>query len=82
LHKYADINRFAYRKFANYLVILLDNTNRRPIVRIYLTDPKRKYFEVGDDFKKPERYEYTKLQDIFDHLPEMIKSIAIYDNKQ
>jgi hypothetical protein len=82
LHKYADNNRFSYKKYASYLVILLDNNIRKPIIRIYPADQKRKILEVFDDFKNSERYEYTKLQDIFDHLPEMIESIEIYDNKR
>jgi hypothetical protein len=81
LHSQTDSNRFSHRKNSSYFAILLDNNVRKPIVRLYF-DQKRKAFEVFDDFKNPERYEFTKLQDIYDHLQEMIESIEIYDNKR
>jgi hypothetical protein len=81
LRDHADPQRITFRKMTNFFAVLLDDNIRKPLLRLYL-DRDKKIFEVFDDFKSAERYDYTGVSDIYAHVQEMIESVEIYDGKR
>jgi hypothetical protein len=64
LRQKIDPTRITYRDAQSYFSIFLDDNNRKPICRLYLSGGK-KYLAVVDDQKKEVKHEITKLDDIF-----------------
>jgi hypothetical protein len=81
LRDHVDLKRISYRKMTNFFAVLLDDNIRKPLLRLYL-DRDKKIFEVFDDFKNAERYDYTNIADVYAHVQEMIESVEIYDGKR
>lgn len=68
-----DTHRIHYRDFQNFFSILLDDTIRQTICRLYLHDEK-KYIGIFDENKKETKYELTKIDDIYKFSELLISS--------
>jgi hypothetical protein len=72
-----DANRIFYRDTETYLGILLDNSNRKWICRIYL-NRGIKYITIPDENKKPLRFDIQSLNDIYDYEGQIKTSCQKY----
>lgn len=67
-----DSKRICHRDFQNFFSILLDDTIRQTICRLWFNDSK-KYIGFLDENKKEIKYEITKLDDIYNHSDQLIQ---------
>jgi hypothetical protein len=80
LRESVDPKRVAIRDAASYCAILLDDNNRKPLCRLYLSGAK-KFLGVFDAEKKEERLPIAELQDIFKHADRLKLSAGYYASK-
>jgi hypothetical protein len=78
LRQQIPASRIAYRDAQSYFAILLDDSNRKTICRLYLNGNK-KYIGLFDEQKKESKTEILSLDDIFNHSTSILKTIEIYD---
>lgn len=71
-----DPLRVAIRDAASYCAILLDDNNRRPIARLYITE-KRKRIGLFKA-KIEERLEISRIEEIYTHAARIIEAIDEY----
>jgi hypothetical protein len=72
-----DSGRIAYRDSISYFTILLDDNNRKPICRLYLSGT-RKMVGVFDQERKESKRELSKLDDLYNFQTEIFKIIDVY----
>ncbi|MGN6293921.1 MAG: type I restriction endonuclease [Chitinophagaceae bacterium] len=70
--------RVVHRDAQSYFAILLDDNNRKPICRLYLSGSKR-YVGIFDEQKKETRIEKLTADDIFLHAESLVKTVEGYD---
>lgn len=76
LRQKISIDRIFYRDAQSYFTVILDNTNRKLICRLYLD--KRKFISfIGED-KKENKIEINSLDDIFNFSDELLKMAENY----
>ena len=69
-------NRIFYRDFQNFFSILLDDTIRQTICRLWFNGEKR-YLGFIDQNKKETKFEIGKLDDIYNYSEQIIKATEI-----
>jgi len=74
LRQKVDSNRIYYRDAQSYFSVILDDNNRKPICRLYISE-KRKYIGVFDDQKKESKQEINTLDDIFNFSDQLSATI-------
>jgi hypothetical protein len=74
LRQKVDSNRIYYRDAQSYFTVILDDNNRKPICRLYISE-KRKYIGVFDDQKKESKQEINTLDDIFNFSDQLSATI-------
>ena len=78
LRSHIDPKRITYRDSQSYFSILVDDTNRRPVCRLYFNIPENKQISfIGED-KKEVKYKIQTLNDIFDYSEQLISTIGKY----
>jgi hypothetical protein len=77
LREVVDVKRVSMRDAQSYCAILLDNNNRRPICRLHLNSPTKKYIELFNETKQGEKIPLKELDDIYQHA-DRLKAIASY----
>lgn len=80
LREVVDPKRVVMRDAASYCAVLLDDNNRKPVCRLYLSGAK-KFLGVFDAEKKEERLPIAVLQDIFKHADRLKLSVGYYATK-
>jgi len=73
--------RVSYRDAQSYIAIILDDSNRKTICRLYLNGNK-KYLAILDDQKKEIKSEISNLDDIFNFSDALIKVVENYSNSK
>ncbi len=68
-----ESNRIFHRDFQNFLSILLDDTIRQTVCRLWFNGEK-KYIGFIDENKKESKFEISKLDDIYDYSDQIIKA--------
>ena len=68
-----DSNRIFHRDFQNFISVLLDDTIRQTICRLWLNGEK-KFIGFIDQNKKETKYEISKLDDIYNYSEQIIKA--------
>ena len=71
-----DSDRVMIRDAVNYCSVLLDDSNRNPLIRFYFNDPDKMRIELYDDQKKRIPHDITKVDDILFHA-EAIRATAL-----
>lgn len=71
-------DKIAYRDTQSYFSVLYDDNNRKPICRIYLNSETNKKIGIIDDTKKEVTYKIDSLDDIYNHIDELIASAKKY----
>ncbi len=74
-----DSSRIFYRDTQSYLNVLLDDSIRRTICRLYLNSAK-KYIGILDESKKLVKYEIACLDDIYTFSDQLVSTALSYDN--
>jgi hypothetical protein len=72
------VQRITYRDAQSYFAIFLDDNNRKPICRIYLNNPNKKYIATFDADKKEVKAEIKTLDDIYNQSSELEKTVGYY----
>lgn len=75
LREVIDVERLVRRDTQNYLGILLDDNNRKPICRMRFNTPYGKFLETFNVEKKGTRHRIENLNDIFKYVDEL-KAVA------
>lgn len=57
--------RITHRDALSYFAIFLDDNNRKPICRLYLNSPTKKYVGIFNIDKKEEKHEIQTVDDIY-----------------
>lgn len=73
-----NCSRIFYRDSINYLSIILDDNNKKPICRLWLNGQKKKYIGLLDKDKKETKYEITSLDDIYNYSDQLSEAAEFY----
>ena len=79
LREVTDPARITYRPFKRSLGILLDNTNHKPICRLYFGgDPK--FVGLINQDKQEEKVPIEKFDDLYKYVDRLKATVAMYDH--
>ncbi|MDD3787190.1 MAG: type I restriction endonuclease [Petrimonas sp.] len=78
LRKVIDMNRIFERDTQSYFNILLDDSNRKPICRLYLNGTN-KYLATLDQNKKETKHLLSSLDDIYTYEKEICEMLKTYE---
>lgn len=78
LRQSTPVNRICYRDFQAFFAVLLDDTIRKPICRLYF-DTEKKYIGIFDEAKKETKKELINLDDIYQFSDALIKTVEGYE---
>lgn len=81
LRQVVDANRITHRDTQSYFGILLDNNNRKPLVRLRFNRPQ-KYIGVFNENRKEERIPIASLDEIYQHGDRMRRVLAFYEREK
>jgi len=77
LREAVDVKRVTIRDRISHCGILLDNTNRKPICRLYFNSPQ-KYLGLFDEHKHEERVRIDVVDDIYKHAERLKATVGYY----
>jgi hypothetical protein len=78
LRKKVDSHRIFGRDTQSYYGILLDDSNRKIVCRLWLNGTK-KYISFLDESKKDIKHEITQLDDIYDFTDQLLLAVENYE---
>lgn len=81
LRQKVDGTRITYRDAQSYFSILFDDSNRKPLCRLYLNGAK-KQIGIFDHDKKEHKNEISKLDDLFGFSDALVKTLEGYTSTQ
>ncbi|KQS33196.1 type I restriction endonuclease [Dyadobacter sp. Leaf189] len=70
--------RITHRDALSYFAIFLDDNNRKPLCRLYLNSPTKKYIGLFDSEKKETKMEILTIDEIYNFGKDLDKTIEIY----
>lgn len=73
-----DIKRVHMRDTKSYCGVLLDDNNRKPIVRLRF-NREQKYLALIDEDKNEQRVPIDTIDDIYNHAAQIIETVHRYD---
>ena len=73
--------RIAYRDNLSYFNILLDDTIRKTICRLYLNNPKNKRIAFVEDGGKETLVKIEDLNDIYDFADRLTERVRLFENR-
>lgn len=73
-----DVGRISYRDAQSYFAIIIDDSIRKTICRLYFNSAK-KYIATFDDQRKEVKSEIQKLDDIFKFTESLIQSVEYFE---
>jgi hypothetical protein len=76
LRDMVDPNRIVHRDTVSYMGILLDDNNRKPLVRLHFNRTK-KYLGIFDEKRNEERVPISNLNDIYQHAEKLRRVFAL-----
>lgn len=77
LRDMVDPNRIVHRDTISYMGILLDDNNRKPLVRLHF-NRGQKYLGIFDEKRNEERVPINDLNDIYQHAEKLRRVFAFY----
>lgn len=78
LRQKIDVNRIFYRDAQSYFTIILDDSNRKTVCRLYLGE-KKKFIGTFDEQKKETKIEILALDDIFKYSAQLLTTAENYE---
>ncbi|MBN1322990.1 MAG: type I restriction enzyme HsdR N-terminal domain-containing protein [Methanotrichaceae archaeon] len=76
-----DVNRLTIKDTSNYCAIVLDNSSRKTICRLYFNGPQ-KYIGIFDELKNEEKIRLDEIKDISYHKDKLYSIIKYYDSQK
>ncbi len=73
-----DVKRVHMRDTKSYCGVLLDDNNRKPIVRLRF-NREQKYLALIDEDKNEQRMAIDSIDDIYNHAAQIIETVNRYD---
>jgi hypothetical protein len=73
-----DVRRIAMRDLTSYCAVLLDDTNRKPICRLWFNAPQ-KYLGLLDEQRHEERIPIQDLDDIYQYTDRLKAAVSYYE---
>ena len=73
-----DPERVFARDTQSYCSIVLDNSNRKPICRLYFNDPNNLQIEIVGRDRKGTIHKLSKVSDIYDHADALRSMVGSY----
>lgn len=74
-----DPDRVVMRDRKRYCAVLLDDTNRKPICRMWLNSPTKRYISLFDGEKNEEKVPIARPADLFKHAQVLRETVVRYD---
>lgn len=78
LSQKVPLTRIHHRDTKSYFGILLDDNNRKPICRLYLTDKRKQLVTFGEG-KTEQKHDLETLDDIYKYAPELLGAVDMYN---
>jgi predicted type IV restriction endonuclease len=78
LREIVDIKRVVHRDQQSYFGILLDDNNRKPIMRLRFNSAKQKYISLFDENRVEERIAISSLDDIYQYADRIRTTVKLY----
>ncbi|NQT12257.1 MAG: type I restriction enzyme HsdR N-terminal domain-containing protein [Planctomycetes bacterium] len=75
-----DAKRVFMRDTIRYCGILLDDTNRKPICRLWFNSPQNKYLGIFAENKEETKHVLKDVSDIYRFADELKKRVLLYDS--
>ncbi len=79
LRPHIDYKRITQRDALSYFAVFLDDNNRRPLCRLYLNSPTKKYIGLFDSDKKENKVEIKSLDDIYEYGTQLVSTLSYYN---
>lgn len=79
LRDIVDVKRIVHRDQKSYFGILLDDNNRKPLVRLHFNGQKQKYIGLFDEDRNEERFPISDADDIYAHAERIRETARRYD---
>jgi hypothetical protein len=76
--KAVDANRIVMRDTKSYCGVLLDDNNRKPIIRLRFNS-SQKYIGLFDADKNEEKIAIDNIDQIFEHSDKILAAVKSYD---
>ncbi|MFA5817378.1 MAG: type I restriction endonuclease [Bacteroidales bacterium] len=73
-----SFDRVFYRDFQSFFSIILDDSIRKTICRLYLHNPAKKQIGIFDQDKKEKWYDLTSLDDIYNYSEQILQTLDFY----
>jgi hypothetical protein len=70
--------RITHRDAMSYFAIFVDDNNRKPLCRLYLNSPTKKFIGLFDNDKKESKVEIQSIDDIYKYNRELDRTVEIY----
>lgn len=71
-------DRIYYRDAQSYFSIILDDSNRKPVCRLYL-EGKKKFIGTFDEEKKETKHEIVKIDEIYSYADSLTRIVDFYE---
>lgn len=81
LREVVDVQRVIHRDTKSYFSVLLDDNNRRPLVRI-MFDTKQKYLGLINADKTVEKVAIDSIDDIYSHAERIRAAVKFYETPE
>ncbi|MFF0489897.1 type I restriction endonuclease [Nocardia sp. NPDC004068] len=78
LAKEIDPARVCYRDAKAYFAVLLDDNNRKPIVRLHLNGKSIKFITTFENGKDGERHDIGNVVDLYRHMDRLLATVKNY----
>ncbi|HWV30738.1 MAG TPA: type I restriction endonuclease [Dyadobacter sp.] len=78
LRQKVQSNRITHRDALSYFAIFLDDNNRKPLCRLYLNSPTKKYLGLFDADKKETKVEIKSIDEIYNFGRELDSTVEVY----
>jgi len=74
--------RLSFRDSQSYLSIIIDDSNRKPICRLWLNGQNKKHIGLFDRDKKEIKYEILSLDDIYNYSAQLLETVDYYEEEK
>jgi len=81
LRDVVDVRRVTHRDQQSYFGILLDDNNRKPIIRLRFNSTKQKYIGLFDKDKNEEKISIEDIDSIYSYAERIRQTALLYDKK-
>jgi hypothetical protein len=78
LAKKVDPSRVVHRDGKAYFAVLLDDNNRKPLIRLHLNGKSVKFITTFENGKDGERHDITSVVDLYQHADRLLATLDNY----